>query len=356
MKVVFAGGGTGGHIAPALAVAEAIRGSHPEVEIGFVSTPRPVDREMYSGYGKAVRILDSPRIDSGPAGRVLLPLSALVATCRASSILGQMRASAILATGGYSSFYCAVAGWLRGIPVLLHESNALPGKANRVAARFACRVLVGFEGAAKYFGRKAVLSGNPVRASLRKMDRAEARISLGLEPSRPAVLVLGGSQGARAVNDLALHAPAGIQVILQCGEHDYQRISSAAAGRPGFLVIPFATDPSPLYSAADFGVARAGAMTLTELCHYSIPSVLIPYPFAADDHQTLNAAAAASTGGAIAVAEKDLSPDALWADISSLLADRGRLSSMSRSMSGLFPGGSAESIAGMLLAAAGGER
>jgi UDP-N-acetylglucosamine--N-acetylmuramyl-(pentapeptide) pyrophosphoryl-undecaprenol N-acetylglucosamine transferase len=349
VKIVLAGGGTGGHIATALAVADALCESAPGMDVEFVATPRAVDREMYAPFGDAVKVLNPPRIDGGLLGKLLLPVSAAIAVARASSLLGEMNPSAILATGGYSSFFCVIAGWLRGIPVLLHESNAVPGKANRLAGCFARRVLVGFECAGRVFGGKAVVTGNPVRASLRRMNRQEAGRLLGLDPSKPTVLVLGGSQGARTLNDLALTAPANLQIVLQCGERDYERVSSKAQGRPGFLVVPFAGDPAPIYSAADLAIARAGAMTLTELCHFGIPSILVPYPFAADDHQTANAAVAASSGGAIIMSEADLSADRVWDLISELLADPARLSGMSRVLPGVFPQGSAMTIAKLLL-------
>jgi UDP-N-acetylglucosamine--N-acetylmuramyl-(pentapeptide) pyrophosphoryl-undecaprenol N-acetylglucosamine transferase len=349
VKIVLAGGGTGGHIAPALAVADALREAVPGLAVGFVATPRAVDREMYSPFSDAVRVLNPPRIDRGLLGKLLLPVTSAIAVARASSLLGEMNPSAILATGGYSSFFCAIAGWLRGIPVLLHESNAIPGKANRLAGFFARRVLVGFESAGRAFGGKAVVTGNPVRASLKRMDRGEAGRLLGLDPSKSTVLVLGGSQGARTLNDLALSAPAGLQIVLQCGEKDYERASSKAKGRPGFLVIPFAGDPAPIYSAADLAIARAGAMTLTELCHFGLPSILVPYPFAADDHQTANAVAAASSGGAIVLSEADLSADLVWALVSELLADPARRSRMSLALSGVFPQESAMTIAKLLL-------
>lgn len=349
MKIVLAGGGTGGHIAPALAVAEALHEAIPGLDVGFVATPRAVDRRMYAPFGDAVRVLNPPRIDGGLLGKLLLPVSSAIAVARASSLLREMNPSAILATGGYSSFFCAIAGWLRSIPVLLHESNAIPGKANRLAGCFARKVLVGFECAGRAFGGKAVVTGNPVRASLKRIDRDEAGRMLGLDPSKPTVLVLGGSQGARTLNDLALTAPEGLQIIIQCGERDHERTSSKAQGRKGFLVIPFAGEPAPIYSAADLAIARAGAMTLTELCHFGLPSILVPYPFAADDHQTANAAVAASSGGAIVVSEADLSPDRVWAMISELLADPARLSRMSMALSGVLPQGSAMTIAKLLL-------
>jgi len=352
VRVLLAGGGTGGHIAPALAVAEAVKAADPSVEVHFAATTRPVDRSMYASWGGSVTFMRAPRVDCGWTGRSLLPFSAALAVGRALSLLAESRPAAILATGGYSSFYCALAGRLRGTPVLLHESNAIPGRANRVASRFASRVLVGFECAAACFGGRALFVGNPVRPSLRRMDRRAARIALGLSPELPTVLVLGGSQGARALNDLALLAPPGLQVVLQCGERDAARMSSSARERSGVLPVPFAVDPSPLYSCADLAIARAGAMTLAELSHFALPAVLIPYPFAADDHQSMNAAAAAATGGALSLKESVLSADGLWTAVREVLSEPERLASMSRAISGLFPGGSAGIVAGLLLDAA----
>lgn len=351
-RILIAGGGTGGHISPAIAVAEALEAVEPSVAVSFVRTPRPVDGIMYAPFGRSTRILDSPRVDRGPLSALLLPFTASRALARALGMIRDVRPDAIFVTGGYASFFCAAAGWLSRIPVLLHESNALPGRANRAASRFARRVLVGFECAAASFGRKAVVSGNPVRASLARIERAGARKSLGLDPQSPVVLVLGGSQGARALNDLALAAPEGIQVALQCGERDFERVAAASSGRRGFHITSFEPDPSILYSAADFAVARAGAMTMTELSHYSIPCVLIPYPLAAGDHQTPNAMAAAATGGALAFQEGDVHAGSLWSRIASILADAALLSSMSEAISRLFRPGSAEAIARMILAEA----
>ncbi|NLP05683.1 UDP-N-acetylglucosamine--N-acetylmuramyl-(pentapeptide) pyrophosphoryl-undecaprenol N-acetylglucosamine transferase [Candidatus Fermentibacteria bacterium] len=352
-RILIAGGGTGGHIAPAIAVAEALLAVEPSVSVSFVRTPRPVDGIMYAPFGGSARILDSPRVDRGPLSAPLLPFTASRALAKALGIIRDVRPDAIFVTGGYASFFCAAAGWLRRIPVLLHESNALPGRANRAASRFARRVLVGFECAAAWFGRKAVVAGNPVRTSLARIARAEARTSLGLAPHSPVVLVLGGSQGARALNDIALAAPEGIQVALQCGERDFERVAAASSGRRGFHVTAFEPDPSVLYSAADFAVARAGAMTMTELSHYAIPCVLVPYPLAAGDHQTPNAMAAAATGGALAVQERDADAGSLWNRIASILSDAELLSSMSAAISRLFRPGSAEAVARMILTEAG---
>ncbi len=351
-RILIAGGGTGGHIAPAIAVAEALEAVEPSAGVFFVRTPRPVDGIMYAPFGDSALVLDSPRVDRGPLSVLLLPFTSSGALAKALGIVRKTCPDAIFVTGGYASFFCAAAGWLRRVPVLLHESNALPGRANRAASRFARRVLVGFECAAASFGRKAVAAGNPVRKSLVRIERAEAKSSLGLDPHSPAVLVLGGSQGARTLNDIALAAPEGMQVALQCGERDLERVAAASSGRRGFHVTAFEQDPSVLYSAADFAVARAGAMTMTELSHYAIPCVLIPYPLASDDHQTPNAMAAAATGGALVFQEREVHAGSLWERILSILTDARLLSSMSGAISRLFRPGSAEAIARMILAEA----
>jgi UDP-N-acetylglucosamine--N-acetylmuramyl-(pentapeptide) pyrophosphoryl-undecaprenol N-acetylglucosamine transferase len=355
VRLLLAGGGTGGHIAPALAVAEALERDFPGVEILFAATPRPVDAAMYAAQASRLRILDPPRLDGGMAAKLLLPLRASSALSAAHRVVSGFRPDAVLATGGYSSFFCVLAGWLDGVPVLVHESNAVPGMANRRAARFARKALVGFESASSAFGRKAIFTGNPVRPSLVPVDAGAARASMGLDPAVPVVLVLGGSQGASALNDLALAGAGGeVQIILQCGERDAARVSTRSSGLGSFVVTPFATDPAPLYSAADFCVARAGAMTIAELSRFGLPCILVPYPHAAGDHQTANAAEVERAGGGLLRPEASLDAVALWAEIGSIISDRGRLASMSSAMKAMSPGDPAGLVAKLLVGEAGG--
>ncbi len=356
---LFAGGGTGGHISPAIAVAEAVEARlGSSVEVHFAATPRPVDRRMYGGYGERVHYLDPPRIDGGLRGVLRFATGAARAFGAARKLIRELGPEAILCTGGYSSFFCAAVGRTLGVPVLLHESNAIPGRANRAAARFADGVLLGFRRAAAFFGKgTATVTGNPVRSCLKALPAGEAAVRIGLEETQePVILFLGGSQGARALNDLALSAPEGIRIVLQCGERDMERMNAVAAGRRGFVVRAFEDDPSALYSCASLAVARAGAMTLAELCRFSLPSILIPYPSAALDHQTANAEAAAETGGALIVRESGLDTRAFWELVSGLLADRSRLASMSAGMGVLFPPDSAGTVAGLLIEAGGSGR
>lgn len=352
---LLAGGGTGGHISPALAVAEALENRLGwSVSIHFAATQRPVDRRMYAGMGERVHFLDPPRIDRGPAGLLKFPFGAVRAWFAARSMIRRISPGVILCTGGYSSVFCAAAGRSMGIPVLIHESNAVAGRANRCSAKFSSRILLGFGRAAGDFpgGRTAVV-GNPVRSSLSLLPRAEAAARIGLDPGRPIVLLLGGSQGARTVNDLALSAPAGLQLVLQCGERDFERIGGLLSGRAGTVVRAFEDDPSTLYSSATVAVARAGAMTLAELCRFRLPGLLIPLPDVSRDHQTANAEEAEAAGGARVFAQERLDPDGFWAGVERLLADPRELLSMSAGMAGLFPGDSADLIAQELIKASG---
>ncbi len=346
----IAGGGTGGHISPAIGIALKLGPlSGGEAAFHFVATPRPVDERMYSPWRDRTTVLDPPRVDTGVAGLLSVPFRSVSTLLSARRLLKSLSCEAVLATGGYSSFFCAMAGRSLGLRVLLHESNAVPGRANRAAARFADTVLTGFEASARWFGRKAVRVGNPVRESLVRLERDSSVRSLGLDPARPVVLFLGGSQGARAVNSLAMGGHDGLQVVLQCGERDLERCRALTAGESGIHLTAFADDPSILYSAADLCVARAGAMTLAELCFFRLPSVLVPYPHAADDHQTANAAEAAAAGGAVVMPEAGLSAETLWDGVRRLVGDRGALRRMSDGIAGLFPADSAERAARLLL-------
>ncbi|MCD4776422.1 MAG: UDP-N-acetylglucosamine--N-acetylmuramyl-(pentapeptide) pyrophosphoryl-undecaprenol N-acetylglucosamine transferase [Candidatus Aegiribacteria sp.] len=321
MKVVIAGGGTGGHISPAIAVAEAIWEKKPDTVIDFIATPRPVDQRMYSKIGSTVHILNPPRIDRGISDIVLLPFRAVREFIRARKLLQELDASVLFATGGYPCFFPVAAARSLGIPSIIHESNSIPGRANRLASRFADKVLTGFYSSASGFRKTTVYTGNPVRLSLRRYDREFAREKLNIPDGVPVVLFLGGSQGARAINDIALKVPEGIQVLLQCGSRDKERTKSESPCLQRIQVIDFTDDPALLYSAADIAVARSGAMTVAELTWFRIPAVYIPYPFAADNHQEWNAREIADKHGALLVLQDSADADVLWEIVDHLLED-----------------------------------
>jgi len=349
MKIAIAGGGTGGHISPAIAVAEAIREKAPDTAIDFIATPRPVDGRMYKKFGDSVHILNPPRIDRGVSDIALLPFRAVKAFVRARKLLRKINSSVLFATGGYSCFFPVLAARSLGIPSLIHESNSIPGRANRLASRFTNEVLTGFYSAADGFSKDTTCTGNPVRLSLIKYDKEFARKKLNIPDGVPVVLFLGGSQGARAINDFALRAPDGIYVLLQCGSGDIERIGEKSSDSRMIRIIDFSDDPAMLYSAADIAVARAGAMTIAELTWFRIPAVYVPYPLAADNHQERNAAEIADRGGALAISQDETRAEVLWGTVINLLKDADKIQEMKTCLQEIMPDNPAGIIADIVM-------
>lgn len=348
MRLTIAGGGTGGHISPAIAVAEAFREMRPGADITFIATPRPVDSRMYAPYGDAVHVMRPPRVDRGLTDTVLFPFRAVREYAAARTLLRRIGTDVLFATGGYPSFFPVLAARGLGIPSAIHESNSVPGRANRVASRFADLVMTGFRSADARFGGKTIHTGNPVRCSMNRYEKSRARERLDLPVKGPVVLFLGGSQGARALNDMALQVPEGMNLLLQCGSGDLERVRDLSSGKPRMKVFDFIDDPALLYSASDVAVARAGAMTVAELTWFRLPSVYVPYPFAADDHQRWNADEIVRGGGALMAEQGSTTGSGLWEKLSLLLADPGRLEGMRERLKTMMEENPAFIIAGKL--------
>lgn len=337
-RVLVAGGGTGGHIAPALAVGRRIM-MEGWAEVFYARTERPVDRAMYGPEGDRVFTLRSPRIDKG--SRILLPFTGAAALARAVRLVRTVRADAVLGTGGYASFYCVAGAWLSGVPGCVLDTNALPGRSNRWVSRFCRLAFAAFPGQERYFRCPVSAVGIPRDT---RGKAAGARERLGIPADARVVLFLGGSQGASALNDLATARPSGIRLLLQSGVRDEARMAGQLEGREGFTVRGFVDDLSDWYSSADLAVARAGAQTMAELSAFGLPAVFIPYPYAADDHQTANARVAADAGAAVLMVQEDAHPDRLWSLVGELLNDSPRLAAMASAMVALLPGNAAEKV------------
>lgn len=348
-RIIISGGGTGGHISPALAVSESLRKLEPKIDIVYFSTPRPVDRRMYSAYGSSVKVLDPPRIDGGMINKLKFLFrfpSAFISTC---GLLKELDPDLLFVTGGYSSFFPVLCAAFLRIPIVIHESNSIPGKSTRVLSKMSNCTMIGFESTARKLGGKTIHTGNPVRPSIKLPDRIEARRILDIPAESATVLFLGGSQGARAINDIALCAPGDISVILQCGERDSKRIVKASAEKKNIKVISFSDKPETLYSAADIIVARAGAMTIAEVSWFRIPAIYIPYPFAADDHQYFNAEEITNAGGSLLIRQEKAAPDEIWSMIRGLLENTKATDAMRMSLAKLMPTNPAGAIARYLL-------
>ena len=350
MKIAIAGGGTGGHISPAIAVAEIILEEYPGASVDFIATPRPVDRRMYKQFEGMVHTLNPPRIDRGISDRLLFPFRAVRSFFRARRLLRELNSSVLFSTGGYSSFFPVIAARSLGIPSLIHESNSIPGRANKLAATFANKILTGFESASLQFKKPVILSGNPVRPTLRRIDTKEARNHLGVPVESTVILFLGGSQGAKAISDIAMKVPEGFHSLLQCGSRDRERVMLESKGNNRITVIDFIDNPALLYSAADIAVARSGAMTTAELSWFRIPSIYIPYPYAADNHQKWNAASIAQMGGAIEIDQDGLGSDVLWKMAVELLGNTSKMDNMKTALEKIMPVNPATVIAREILA------
>lgn len=367
LRVLIAAGGTGGHVVPGLALARALVERVPGAAVSFAGTTRGIETRVVPEAGFRLHLLPILPLSRRLAlESVLAPGAAVAGTGAALRLLRRERIDVVAGMGGYVTLPVAAAAWLAGIPVVLHESNAVPGLANRLAARFARRVGVGVPAAVAAFppGR-AVLVGNPVRPELLRLDRAarraDALAAFGLEPRRRTLFVFGGSQGARRINQALIAAtalwpePGTIQVLHACGRRDEAGVRTAwRAADPearGLLVrvVAFVERMDLAYAAADLAVTRAGAMTMAELTAVGMPAVMVPLPHATAGHQAANARAAAEAGGARVIPDERLDGHTLVATAAPLLAEPGELAHMSKAMLGLARPRAAEDMAALVL-------
>jgi undecaprenyldiphospho-muramoylpentapeptide beta-N-acetylglucosaminyltransferase len=357
MKFAIACGGTGGHLFPGLAVAEVLRGQGHEVLL-FVSE-KEVDARALRAYpdlpSQKLPSTGLPAIFSPAMLTFLRRLRSSFQSCGASYAAD--RPDAVLGMGGFTSIAPLVAARMRGIPAFLHESNAIPGKANRLAARFCRSVLLGFEDCARYFARSTTqVTGTPIRRELtdNALSCAEARQLLGLAAERKTLLVMGGSQGAAGINALMTQAApylsaAELQVVHLAGEREVETVQSAyaASGVPA-VVLPFCERMEEVYPAGDLVLSRSGAASLGELSWFGLPSVLVPYPYAAEDHQRLNAEIFTGAGAAKLLVEQAATGESLSRLLISLLESPETLATMATAAKALAPRDAAVRVAAVL--------
>jgi len=330
-RVVFAGGGTGGHLFPGLAVAEALEEAFPGIEVTFVGTERGIEATAVPKTGRRLELLPVRPLKGQGALGVLAGLFALPrAILSARALLARLDPEVVVGLGGYAAGPVVLAARLAGRPTAVLEQNALPGFTNRTLARWVRRAYVTFPESVAHFPEGvAKVVGNPVRAAFRGTDVAP------VDP--PEVLVLGGSQGARTLNRvvpeaLAILAAEGIRprALHQTGKADLESVT-ARIRELGLDVeaAAFVDDVASAYRRASLVVCRAGATTIAEVCAVGRPSILVPFPFAADDHQTKNALALEAAGAAAYIADRDLTAERLAASLRELLGDAGRRDRMS---------------------------
>lgn len=309
VSLVFAGGGTGGHFFPAVAIANRIRelaGDSCSVRIEFVGTTRGIEYRLRDSMEYPLRLINIRGLArSFTLKNLMVPFLMITALLKSRTILKEAAPDVVIGTGGYVSWPVLRMAAMMGIPTVLQEQNSYPGITTRQLAKKAARLYLGFGSALPHLPSDvpALTTGNPVRTTVVGGDRAEALAHFKLNPKLRTILILGGSQGARSVNQAVIRSlksgsfPNGYQLLWQAGKLDYEDILAELGDlAERHAIIPFESRMELIYAAADLAIARAGAITLAELEAVGLPSLLIPYPFAAGDHQRHNAAASVARG------------------------------------------------------------
>jgi UDP-N-acetylglucosamine--N-acetylmuramyl-(pentapeptide) pyrophosphoryl-undecaprenol N-acetylglucosamine transferase len=371
LRVLIAAGGTGGHVFPGLALARTLTGRDPSTVVTFAGTERGIEGTAVPAAGFEVDMLPiRPLKRRLSVDTVLSPGAAVAGVGAAARLIKRREVDVVAGMGGYVTLPVAMAAKLSGVPVVLHEQNAVPGIANKLAARVATTVALGVgEAAAAFGGATTVVVGNPVRPELAHLDRAklrpEALEEFGLDPARRTLFVFGGSQGARRINNALIAATpmwpdaAAVQILHACGRRDEDDVrASWRDAKPedrGLLVriTPFIDRMDLAYSAADLAVTRAGALTVAELTAAGVPAIMIPLPHATAGHQAANARVLAGAGGVVDLPDAELTDARLAREAWALLDDPGTLDGMAKVMRELARPQAADDLADAVLAAAG---
>jgi len=359
MRVLIAAGGTGGHIYPGIAVAKEIMRRHPDSEVKFVGTARGLENKLVPQAGFELSLIDSTGLKNvgvvaRARGLLVLPKSLR----QARALLKEFRPQVVIGAGGYVSGPVLLTASLQKLPTLVMESNALPGWTNRVLARFIDKAAVSFEAALPFFRGKGVVTGNPVRREFFEIEQKQR------DPAQLSVLIFGGSQGAHAINEAMVaslpllgEVKARLRVTHQTGEADYDKVAAGyakASWSEHASVRKYIDDMVAAFAEADLVISRAGATTTAELIAAGKASLMIPFPFAADDHQRKNAEALQAAGAGKMILQQELSPQRLAAEIETLVREPEKVTAMERAARALGRGDAAAKVADLVEGLVGG--
>ena len=331
-RILISGGGTGGHIFPAIAIADCIREKHPEAEFLFVGALGKMEMQKVPAAGYKIEGLPIAGFQRSLTTKNLsFPFKLLKSMNRARKLVREFQPDLAIGTGGYASGPTLRAASKKGVPCLIQEQNSLPGITNRLLAKTVDTICVAYEGLEKYFpAEKIVITGNPVRKDLLDMDNKKEKAfrHFGLEAGRPVLLIIGGSQGARGIN-MAIKentekiSRLGIQVLWQSGKYFYDEALKAVRGKyeRNIKVLEFINEMDLAYAAADILISRAGAIAISELCIVGKACIFVPLPTAAEDHQSMNAMALVDKKAALLVKNNEAS-SLLIKELSALIHNR----------------------------------
>ncbi len=313
-KIIIAGGGTGGHIFPAIAIANALKKEDKTIALLFVGAKGKMEMEKVPQAGYAIEGLDIAGFNrSSLIKNVGLPFKLLKSFLQVRKIVNRFKPDAVIGVGGYSSFPVLRYAQQKGIPTFIHEANSFAGKTNILLGKRAAKVFTGGDGMEKFFpSEKIRVTGNPVRDAIvnSRISREDALQFFGLDPQKKTILVTGGSLGARSINEaIAAHIAAfeknNLQLIWQTGKLFVDQAKQLAKGKDNIWTNDFITGMENAFAAADVVISRSGAMSVAELCVVKQAVIFVPYPFAAEDHQTVNATRLAEKQAALIVKDSE---------------------------------------------------
>ena len=329
MKIIISGGGTGGHIFPAVAIANELRRRLPDAEILFVGANGRMEMTRVPDAGYKIVGLDISGLQRRLTPQNLMfPVRVFRSVRKAGKLIEEFRPDAVVGVGGYASAPVLLAATSRAIPSLIQEQNSYAGLVNKLLARRVTKICVAYEGMEKFFpANKLVVTGNPVRSEIADADRAEALKFFGLDPTKKTLLVVGGSLGARTLNQATAAAlprlrEAGIQLLWQTGKLYFSEAQQLVEAHrtDNLYALEFIQRMDLAYAAADVVVSRAGALSVSELCLTGKACILVPSPNVAEDHQTKNALALVSKGAALLITDEH-APARLYNEVLTLLAN-----------------------------------
>lgn len=361
MRILIAAGGSGGHIFPAVALAQELKDKKIGIDILFIGSNKVLDRRIFEKEGFRYALLSANKLPyKATPGLLLFAIKFLFDILKSFIIIASYRPSRVVGFGGYVSGPVMIAASILRIPSIVHEQNVVPGRANSFSFRLADKIAISFEDTAKSLGpfaKKIIFTGNPIRISMLKNDRLGGMNKLGLNNDKFTILVIGGSQGAHFLNSNFINALAGLdedtkrslQVVHITGIKDYEWVRSryddlGIASR----VYSFIDRIEDAYSASDLVVTRSGASAIFEVAFYGRPMILVPYPFALA-HQTENARVFSQKGAAMEINEKEISPEVFKERIAALLNDKGKMREMGEKARSLSFPRSSEVLAAAVL-------
>jgi UDP-N-acetylglucosamine--N-acetylmuramyl-(pentapeptide) pyrophosphoryl-undecaprenol N-acetylglucosamine transferase len=353
LRVLMAAGGTGGHVYPAIAIADAIQKAKPSADFLFVGTRDRMEWETVPKYGYEIKSIWISGIQRRlTIQNLLFPIKLITSIIQSFSILKSFNPDIVITCGGFAS---GPIGWVAaklGIPLFLQEQNSYPGLTNRLLAKHATAIFTTFDDAKQYLPKeKITLTGNPVRGQVKSLDKKAALDTFDFSDDRPVLLIMGGSGGAKGLNDIMsselekLHNEANLQIIWQCGPKYYDGLVDEidVEKYPNLRLMAYIDDMSAAYGASDLVVARAGAGTFSELAATGKPAIMVPSPYVAEDHQTTNAQSLVNAGAAKLLKESTLG-EFFYSAVTELIQNEEELSKMSSAMKSLAKPNAAEDI------------